>query len=67
MKTENFGKPEYGILFQNLAKKSNKSIMTVDAFNSALERIGAELFTNIESEYSRFSLTIKRILDYVEE
>ena len=57
MKTESFGKPEYGILFQCLAKKSNKSLMSIESFNTSLERIGIELF-------SRYWIWIHKVLSY---
>jgi hypothetical protein len=77
MRTETFNKPEYAIFFQNhenymkhfatsetCKKKLARNIMTIDGFNAALEYIGSQLFPEIEDEYKKFALVVKRVLDY---
>lgn len=67
MRSTTLDKPEYGIIYQNYKKKGTKNSMTLEGFNSALEHIGKELFPELSSEYKRFALIVKRIIDYAME
>jgi hypothetical protein len=43
MKTEKLSKPEYAIIFNQFAKKGNRTLMSLDNFTSALKHLATQL------------------------
>jgi len=62
MRSENLTKPQYAIIFTNFAKRGNKSLMTLDNFNAAMEHICKELDISKTGNYHPL---IARLLDYI--
>lgn len=65
MRSETLTKPTYTIIFKQYARKANRSLMTIDNFNYALEHIGRELLPSTYTRDKIYSTLVKRLLDYL--
>ena len=65
MITENLTKQTYTLIFKQFCRKANKSLMTPDNFNSALEYIGRELYPSCKSRLEIFSSIVKHLQECI--
>lgn len=61
MTNENLTKQAYTIIFKQFCRRANKSLMTPENFNSALEYIGKELYPSCKSRLEVFSSIVKHL------
>lgn len=65
MQTDKLNKTTYTLIFKQFSKKANRSLMTIDNFNSALEYIGLEMYPIGYTRLQVFTKVTKQLLDYV--
>ena len=65
MRNENITKPTYTLVFKQFARRANRSLMTIDNFNSALEYLGRELLPVSYTRQRAFSVMVKRLLEFL--
>ena len=63
MTTETLTGHTYPLIFKQFARKANKTLMTTESFNVALEYIGRLLYPNCSTRLEVFSKVIKQVLD----
>jgi tubulin polyglutamylase TTLL11 len=65
MQTEKLNKTIYTLIFKQFARKANRSLMTIDNFNAALEYIGLEMYPTGFTRLQVFTKVTKQLLSYV--
>ena len=61
MLTEKLTKQAYTLIFKQFSRKANKSLMTPDNFNAALEYIGKELYSSWGSRIEIFKSIVQHL------
>lgn len=65
MQTEKLNKTTYTIIFKQFARKANKSLMTIENFNAALEHIGKEMYPGNLTRLQVFTKLVKQLIEHI--